>query len=119
MVGYFLTIITLGIYSFWWQRDIFNYYWNNLKMKKGEENITCRSTATAGGFFELLIGNFFIIVFTLGLGSPWADIRINRFICDNVKLEGDINLDVIKQTEEQHTDATEESGMDYLDLDIG
>ena len=60
-----------------------------------------------------------IIIFTFGLGAPWAYIRIKRFVCDNVKLEGDINLDETRQTEEQYTDATGEDAMDYLDLDIG
>lgn len=116
--GYFLTIITLGIYMFWWQRDMFNYYWNNLKMKKGEQNITCSSIATGGGFFELLIGNLAIIVFTLGLGSPWAYIRTQKFVCDNVKMEGNINFDEIQQTEEEYTDALGEDAMDFLDIEV-
>lgn len=117
--GYFLTFITFGIYIFWFNRDIFNYYWNNLKMKNGENIITCKSTATGGGFFELIIVNILIIIFSLGLGLPWVYIRTNKFICDNVKLDGDIDLDSIQQTEEQYTDATGEDAMDYLDLDIG
>lgn len=116
--GYLLSIITIGIYTFWWQRDMFNYYWNNLKLKKGDQNITCRSIATGGGFFELLIGNLLIIVFTLGLGSPWAYIRTQKFICDNVEMEGDINLDEIQQTEEQYNNALGEDAMDYLDLEV-
>lgn len=117
--GYFLTVITFGIYSFWFYRDIFNYYWSNLKMKNGENVITCKSTATGGGFFELIIINLLITVFTFGIGTPWVIMRNNKFICDNIKLNGDIDLDSIHQTEEQYNNATGEGAMDYLDLEIG
>ncbi|MAO71674.1 MAG: hypothetical protein CMD02_04085 [Flavobacteriales bacterium] len=112
--GYFLTLITFGIYSFWFNRDLFNYYWNNLKMKKDEKNITCRSTATAGGFFELILVNLLIIIFTLGIGLPWVQIRTNKFICDNVKLKGDIDIDTVLQTEEEYIDATGEEAIDVF-----
>ena len=116
--GYLLSIITLGIYSFWWQADIFNYYINNLKMKKGAQSITCYSTATGGGFFELIVINFLIVIFTLGIGAAWAEVRVHRFICDNIKMEGDINIDKIQQTEEEYKDAYGEEGMGILDLEI-
>ncbi len=116
--GYFLSIITLGIYAFWWIRDIFNYYINNLSMSKGDQKIKCYSTATGGGFFSLLVINFLIIVFTLGFGKAWADMRTQKFICDNVKLEGDINLAEIHQTEEEYTDAFGEDAMDFFEIDL-
>lgn len=116
--GYFLTVITLGIYGFWWQRDIFANYVDNLKMTRGNEKINCHSTATAGGFFELLLGNLFITVFTLGFGKAWADMRTQKFICDNIKLEGNINIDTIKQTEEEYKDAFGDDVVDFLEIDI-
>ena len=116
--GYLLTVITLGIYSFWWQRDIFNYYINNMSMRKEEAKIQCRSTATGGGFFTLLVGNLLITVFTLGFGKAWADMRTQRFIWNNIKMEGDINLNEIHQTEEEYTNAFGEDAMDFFDIDL-
>ncbi|MFN3444772.1 MAG: YjgN family protein [Bacteroidia bacterium] len=116
--GYLLTIITLGIYVFWWECDIFNYYIDKMKMSKGEQKIECHSTATGGGFFSLLIVNLLITVFTLGFGKAWADMRTQKFICDNVKMEGDINLDEIHQTEEEYTDAFGEDAMDFFEIDL-
>ena len=116
--GYFLTLITLGIYSFWWQCNIFNYYIDNMSMQKGEQKIQCRSTATGGGFFKLLIVNLLIIVFTLGFGKAWADIRKQRFIWDNTKMFGNINLDEIHQTEEEYTNAFGEGAMDFFGIDL-
>ncbi len=118
LVGYFLTLITLGIYSFWWQRDIFNYYINNMSMQKGEQKIRCYSTATGGGFFKLLAGNFLITAFTLGVGKAWADMRTQHFIWNNIKMEGNINLDKIHQTEEEYTNAFGEDAMDFFEIDL-
>lgn len=115
--GYFLTIITLGIYYFWWQRDIFNYYIDNMRMEKGEQKIKCYSTATGGGFFGLLMVNFLITVFTLGFGKAWADMRTQKFICNSIKMEGDINFDEIHQTEEEYTNAFGEDAMDFFEID--
>jgi uncharacterized membrane protein YjgN (DUF898 family) len=116
--GYLLTIITIGIYAFWWQRDIFNYYIDNMRMSKSEQKIRCYSSATGGGFFRLLIVNFLITVFTLGFGKAWADMRTQRFICDNIKMTGDIAIDEIRQTEDEYTNAFGEDLMDFFDIDL-
>lgn len=116
--GYFFSIITFGIYFFWWKSKIFAYYIDNMKMTKGEQSIKCSSTATGGGFFELLVINFFISVFTLGFGKAWVDMRTQKFIFDNIKMEGDINIDEIHQTEEEYTNAFGEDAMDFFEIDL-
>ncbi len=116
--GYFLTLITLGIYVFWWQADIFNYYIDNMKMTKGEQEVRCYSTATGGAFFGLLVVNLLIVIFTLGFGQAWADMRTQKFIFNNVKMEGNINFDEIHQTEEEYKDAFGEDAMDFFDVDL-
>ncbi|HXH19458.1 MAG TPA: DUF898 family protein, partial [Chitinophagales bacterium] len=70
--GNLLTVLTLGIYFFWFQKNLFEYFVNNLWIEKDGRRISFRSKATGGGFFKLLAGNLLIIVFTLGLGIPWA-----------------------------------------------
>ncbi len=116
--GYFFTIFTLGIYMFWWQANLFNFYINNLSLEKGEQTIELRSTATAGGFFKLIIVNLLIIVFTFGFGYAWAVTRTLKFITSNIQLEGDIDLDTVFQTEASYNDATGEDISDYLNSDI-
>ncbi len=118
LIGYFLTIITFGIYIFWWEKEIFAYYIDNMRMTKGEQQIKCKSTATGGGFFKLLVVNFLITVFTLGFGKAWADMRTKRFIFAHIKMKGDINIDEIHQTEEEYTDAFGEDTMDFFDIDL-
>jgi uncharacterized membrane protein YjgN (DUF898 family) len=110
--GFCLSILTLGIFIFWWQKDLFNYHIDRMSMTKGDQKVKLHSTATGGGFFKLRLINFFIVVFTLGFGTAWAEMRIQRFIWSHIKMEGDINIDEIQQTEAEFDTATR----DFFDL---
>lgn len=116
LVGYILTIFTLGIYFFWWQRDLFRFFINNTRMYRNEQEIAFESIATAGGFFSLIFGNLLIVIFTLGLGIPWAITRSLRFVVDNIAIKGDISLDELEQQQAAFTDATGEDMADLLDF---
>lgn len=118
IVGYILSFLTLGIYFFWWERDFYNYYVNSISITKDDKEIICYAETTGEGFFKLHVGNFFIILFTLGLGSPWADVRTYRYLINNVKLIGNINLDTIHQTEDEYTNALGDDALDFFDLEI-
>lgn len=116
--GYFLSVLTLGIYSFWWQKDIFEYYIDNLSLHKEDKQISFTSTATGSDFIGLIVVNFIMIVFTLGLGYAWVVTRTMKFIFDHIELEGNIDLDTLQQTEANFTDATGDDVSDFLDVDF-
>lgn len=116
--GYFLSIFTLGIYSFWWQADIFRYYIDNLRLEHGNRSFRLRSTASGANFAGLLIVNFLIFFFTLGIGYAWVQTRTVEFLLSNVEIEGDVELSELAQTEEEYRNATGEDMADMLDLSI-
>lgn len=116
--GYFLTIFTLGIYAFWWQKELFEYYINNLSMSKGDKEIALNSTVTGGGFLKLAIVNLLIIIGTLGIGYAWVVTRTMKYIFENIEMEGNIDLNLLLQTEENYKDATGEDVGDFLDMDF-
>ena len=116
--GYFLTVFTLGIYGFWWQQELFEYYINNLSMSKGDKEIALNSTVTGGGFFKLAIVNILIIVGTFGIGYAWVVTRTMKYIFENIEMEGNIDLNLLLQTEENYKDATGEDIGDFLDMDF-
>lgn len=118
IVGYILTILTMGIYSFWWASDLYNYTVNRNYITKGEKELFLYAETTGADMFKLKVGNFFIIVFTLGLGTAWADMRSKRYLTNSICLQGDINLDSIHQTEEEYTNAFGEDAIDFFDLDV-
>ena len=116
--GYFLSIFTLGIYMFWWQKELIEFYINNLTMHKEEESIEFETSVEGGEILVLSIVNMFILMFTLGLGYAWVEMRIMKYITSNIHLQGTIDLDNINQTEAIYKDATGEDIEDMLDMDF-
>ena len=116
--GILLTILTLGIYSFWYARDLNHYFFNHLKMIQNDNQSTFRSNLTAGDIFITGLVNYFLVVFTLGIGTPWAIIRQTRMVLNNVELEGIFDPDNVEQTEENYNDATGEDMLDMLDIGL-
>ena len=116
--GYFLTLITLGIYIFWWQKDLFAYFINNLELKRNDQCIFFKSKATGKGFFLLLAGNLLIILFTLGLAYPWAVVRTLQFVAANIEMSGDFSVDELTQSQADYSNATGDDLGDILDLGL-
>lgn len=116
--GYFLTLITLGIYSFWWQRDLFHYYFDNLMVIDEENNRTLNFYAETTGweFVKFIIVNILIVIFTLGLGTPFVLVRYLKFIAEHVSLTGNVDLNNLQQTGDDYNDATGDDMLDMLDL---
>lgn len=116
--GYFLTIITLGIYGFWWQKSLFEFFINNLELRKDDKELKFWSKAKVSDFFELMILNFLIIVFTFGIGYPWTLVRTMKFVGRNIGIEGDLSLDELHQSQEDYSNATGDDMADMLDLGV-
>lgn len=116
--GFFLTILTFGIYTFWYARNLNHYFVDNLKLEQDGSEFTFNSTISAGDIFLLGITNYFLIVFTLGIGTPWAILRQMRMVIDNIELEGAFNPETVVQTEEDYTNATGEDMLDMLDIGL-
>jgi uncharacterized membrane protein YjgN (DUF898 family) len=118
LVGYLLTILTLGIYGFWWQKSLFDYYINNLSIESGEQQIQFKSKATGIGFMGLIIVNLLIIIFSLGLATPWAIVRTMNYVFSNIELDGNVDVEQLIQSQENYTDATSEGLADFFDFDL-
>jgi uncharacterized membrane protein YjgN (DUF898 family) len=116
--GTLLTLITLGIYSFWLQKDIFNYYINNMKLSQGDQKVEFESTASGGAFFQLMLTNVLLIIFTLGIAKAWVDMRTLKFVFDHIQMKGDIDLASISQTEAEYKDALGEDAVDFFNIDL-
>ncbi len=116
--GYFLTMITAGIYSFWFAKDLINYYVDNIRLKQDGREIQLQSYLTGGEYFRLAFINSLIIVFTFGLGAPWATVRTLKILYSNIFIEGELDLDNLIQTEKAYKDATGEDVADMLDIGI-
>ncbi|HEX2616615.1 MAG TPA: DUF898 family protein, partial [Flavobacteriales bacterium] len=119
LVGYLLTLITFGIYSAWWMRDRFKYYVDNLSWHFPDgKHMEFRSSATGGAIFGLMITNILLLVFTLGLGYAWVEVRTLNFVMANIGFVGEADLDQVVQTESENKNAMADDLGDLLDIGI-
>ena len=118
-VGILLTYITVGIYFFKYSSEKYNYITRNILLEQDGKIGRLEPKTNGMGMFKLMIGNLFITLFTLGLGTPWAIMRTINFYVNNTTIEGLINFDEIVQTETNRAGATGEGLMDSMDaLDL-
>ncbi len=116
--GMLLTIVTLGIYSFWYTAELFSFYYKNTYAEHNGQIYQLDSKATAGKVFRLQIVNMLLIIFTLGLGFAWAQVRVMNFLAENIIIPEELDTDNIVQTEEDYQDATGDSMLDFLDFNF-
>ncbi len=109
-----MSICSFGIGWAWWSALRSRYYWAHTTF----EGSRFRCTATGWKLLRLWMGNFFIVVLTLGLGMSWAMLRTLRFWCEHIQAEGEPALETIRQDQQAAT-AMGESFADFLGFDFG
>ena len=62
------------------------------------EGLTFRFNATFGSLIRLVFGNFLILIFTLTLGQPFAQLRNFRFFCSRLQAVGVVDFEAIQQS---------------------
>jgi uncharacterized membrane protein YjgN (DUF898 family) len=117
--GYFLSIFTMGIYFFWYMKELLQFYVNNIVVLQ-EDGTYSRLHCQVSGWdiLKLTVGNFFIVVFTLGLGIPLTTTRTMSLILNNTSMYGHFDADALVQTEESYDSAMYESMTDMMDIGL-
>lgn len=92
-----------------------NLVWNNTKL--GEHSIS--STLSARGLLWIMFSNFILMVLTLGLFKPFADVRLARYRIKNITLIPAGNLDSFIASEQQQAGAAGTETAEIFDVDIG
>lgn len=80
--------------------------------------VRSRSRITGRRLLSLHLSNFFLVVFTLGLGAAWATIRGYHLYLNCIDYAGDFELNSLLQ-DTQPIGAAGEGLLDALDMDIG
>ena len=73
-----------------------------------------RSTVTGEGLLLLRLGNFVLLLITLGFAFPWIEIRNFRYLFDHLHVKGSLDLVGIKE-EVQEASAVGEGMAEFLD----
>jgi uncharacterized membrane protein YjgN (DUF898 family) len=115
MVAYALMIVvTLLIVPYFISR-IQNLVWNHTGL--GAHRFS--SSLSARGLAWIIFSNFVLIILTLGLFKPFADIRLARYKMEHMALTPAGNIEEFIASEQQKIGATGTETAEIFDLDIG
>ena len=115
--GTALSLVTLGIYLFWFLADLKRFKYNNLEVADARFHLDMGTGEYAG----LLISNALLILFTLGIALPWVTCRNQAFHLQRLSLAGgdEALIDQAVQQARQAGGAVGEGLEDVLDMDLG
>ncbi|MFK8259919.1 YjgN family protein [Erwinia sp. AnSW2-5] len=83
------------------------------------EKLRLKSTMSTGSFLGLTLTNTLIVIFTLGLGTPIAEVRLARYMANSTALEGDISLLDVQAHNDSAGTAVAEEVVAAFDLNPG
>ncbi len=110
--GLFLYLIIAGLLAMPYVAALYR----RMAAVVGLEGLTFELKATAGGLLWLFVGNVLIVVFTLGFGGPYAELRTASYILNRLSADGTIDLEAVRQ----NADKGPKSGEGLADFfDIG
>lgn len=91
-----------------------NMIWNHTTLGP----IGFSSTLRASKLFDILFVNIVLIILTLGLFKPFADIRMARYRVEKLTLLATADLDAFVAQQQAETSAAGEEMADFFDMDI-
>ena len=80
---------------------------------------TFESTLRLWPLIWLYIGNSIAIIVSVGFLTPWAKVRLSRYLAAHLELIAADNLDSFLQIEKTKASASGDAAADLMDTDIG
>ena len=84
-----------------------------------DKRVAFESTVTTRGLWWILFSNFLITIFTLGLGFPFAQVRVTRYLADNTVAYAEEPLDQFVGGKGEEVGAFGDELGDAFDMDMG
>ena len=111
-----LLLYVFFIFGFlgYFQSRISNLVWNNTTLDK----LSFKSSLRARDFMWLYFTNMLAIMFTFGLATPWAQIRMARYRTSKLSIVGDVDFDQFVGDKKEEVKATGEEIADMFDVDL-
>ena len=112
--GFLVYILFIFAFAGYIQARISNLIWNNTTLDK----LSFNSTLRARDFIWLYFSNIIAIMFTFGLATPWAQIRMARYRASKLQIVGDVDFDQFVGDKKAEITATGEEIADFFDVDL-
>jgi len=94
-----------------------NYMFNHTRLDQGK--IAFHSTMKLLPYVWLLFVNALIVLFSLGLATPFAQVRHARYLVNTLEVEGDIDTLTVQAHTDTAQSAVAEELVQALDLNVG
>jgi len=118
MIFIILPVIFIGFQAVivpWIGGRLINAVWGSVRLEQNH----FRSSLLAGRYIALTLGNWLLIIVTLGLYFPWARVRMARYRAEALSIEATGDLDAFVAGECQTAAAIGDETAEMFDLDIG
>ncbi|CAH0996004.1 hypothetical protein EMA8858_02132 [Emticicia aquatica] len=117
-VIYLFLIVVIGTIALMRQREIFQFYADNTHAWQNEQWHGVRLNMTFIDLLQLSIVNMLLMILTLGIATPFVEIRNLHFMIPRLEIDGTFDPDSLIQTESDYRDAMGEDVGDWLDIDL-
>lgn len=118
ILAYLFFIAIMGSIALMRQREIFQFYADNTFLWQNEQWHGVKLHMSFIDLLQLSITNMLLILFTLGIATPFVEIRTLHFIMPRLEIDGSFDPDSLTQTESNYRDAFGEDVGDWLDIDL-
>ena len=112
--GIIFFFVGLAVIWNWFQFSLLKYVWNNSRFLNSK--FICDINFFP--YLRLVIGNMFLLIFSIGFLWPLVAVRNIKFLLNHLTLTGNLNLEEITQ-DIRTTSATGESIADFMDIGSG
>jgi uncharacterized membrane protein YjgN (DUF898 family) len=106
--------IIIFTFSAYFKSRISNLLWNNTQL----EHIQFSSNQRMRDLFWIYLSNTIVLVCTLGLATPWAQIRLARYRLGHIAISGETDWDKFVGEKKEATRAIGEEIADMFDVDL-
>ncbi len=114
---YFLMLVWGMMARAWLTVAHRNYMFNHTRLDQGK--IAFHSTMKLLPYVWLLFVNALIVCFSLGLATPFAQVRHARYLVNTLEVEGDIDTLTVQAHTDTAQSAVAEELVQALDLNVG
>jgi uncharacterized membrane protein YjgN (DUF898 family) len=93
-----VALVLFSIFNAWYRASQIRHFAEHTRF----DGATFKSTVTAGGLIWIAVSNLVIVIGTLGLLAPIAQVRAARYMFENLEITGTVRLAEIEQGADQH-----------------
>jgi len=116
IIAYFLMIFMMMLVGAYFVSRERKYVYENTLL---DNKISFASTLRARSLAWVMVSNFFLILFTLGLAFPWAKVRVARLMLENTLVDTSVGFDAYLSEKQDEVSAIGDQIGDAFDVDVG